>query len=174
MEHSKIAYSYIRFSTLSQESGDSIRRQSKEALGAIQWCQTNGYTLSDQVFMDKGKSGFKGANSKEGGELKRFIDLVDEGEIKSGSCLIIDEYSRFSRMAPVENLQLFINVINKGIGMAFLGSYQKRVIDSELLNQEPHVLQFIIGEIARSHSESAERGRKVKQSAQAKLTKMRA
>ncbi len=173
MEPPKIAYSYIRFSTLNQESGDSIRRQSKEALGAIQWCQFNGYTLSDQVFMDKGKSGFKGANAKKGGELKRFIDLVESGEIKSGSCLIIDEYSRFSRMPPVENLELFLNVVNRGIGLAFLGSFEKRVIDTSLLNKEPYVLQFIIGEINRSYSESAEKGRRVRQSAQAKLVKMR-
>lgn len=123
--------------------------------------------------MDKGKSGFTGANAKEGGELKRFIDLVETGEIPSGSCLIIDEYSRFSRMSPVKNLELFLSVVNKDIGLAFLGSYEKRVIDTRLLNKEPHVLNFIIGEITRSYTESAEKGRRVTQSAQAKLTKMR-
>ncbi len=169
-----MAYSYIRFSTAHQEGGDSIRRQSKESLGALKWCQSNGYTLSDEVFIDAGKSGFKGANTKEGGELKRFIDLVDSGEIPPGCCLIIDEYSRFSRLPLIENLNLFLNVVNKGIGLAFLGSHMKKVIDTQLLNEQPYILQFIIGEITRSHSESAEKGRKVKHSAAAKLAKMRA
>ncbi len=174
MDPEKTAYSYIRFSTLSQETGDSVRRQSKESLGALQWCKNSGYTLSDQVFVDKGKSGFKGTNIKEGGELKRFIDLVDSGEIAKGSCLIIDEYSRFSRMPPVASLEFFLSVVNRGIGLAFLGSYEKRVINTVLLNKEPYLLNYILGEINRSYTESAEKGRRVTQSALAKLSKMRA
>jgi DNA invertase Pin-like site-specific DNA recombinase len=122
----KIAYSYRRFSKLEQITGDSLRRQSKEALKAVQWCNEHGYALSEKEFLDAGKSGYKGENIKEGGALHEFIKLVDSGEIKRGSCLIIDDYSRFSRMQPFDNMELFMRVVKAGIGLAFLGHYDTR------------------------------------------------
>src|SRR4051794_35908665 len=101
----KIAYSWGRFSTLAQgETGkDSMRRQTDSAK---RWCLANGYTLSDQLFFDKGKSGFKGEHIKEGGELLKFIKLVEDGTIAKGSLLCVDSYDRFSRLPPSKALAL--------------------------------------------------------------------
>ena len=83
----KTAYSYVRFSTAGQAKGDSLRRQSKEALNSEAWCKQNGYSLSDEVYFDAGKSGYKGDNSKEGGELHRFMQLVKENKIRDSPIL---------------------------------------------------------------------------------------
>jgi hypothetical protein len=126
-----------------------------------------GYVLSKETFTDAGKSGFKGKHieldefGKAKGELARFIQLVEGGKIQNNSILLIDDFSRFSRLKPVQSLTLFMNVINSNIGLVFTGSYEKRVINSDLINQEGHILQFIIGEMIRSHAESSERGRKI-------------
>lgn len=49
---SKVAFSYTRFSTIDQKKGDSARRQLE---AAKEWCQKNGYILSEQRFLDEGK-----------------------------------------------------------------------------------------------------------------------
>ena len=125
------------------------------------------YVLSQEVFIDDGKSASKGKNIEKDaqgrakGELERFIQCVEQGKIKRGSILLIDEYSRFSRLPTAESLGLFSRVISKNIGLVFTGSHEKRAIDNALLAKEPHLLYFIIGEMIRSYTETAERSRKI-------------
>ena len=86
---------------------------------------------------------------------------------------MIDDYSRFSRLTPFKSLKLFTDFIDSGIGLVFTGSYEKRIINQELLNTEGNVLQFIIGEMIRSYMESAERGRKIKAAKQTFFTNIK-
>lgn len=176
----KTAYSYRRWSTVSQSDNDSQTRQSDSANRWIKdFGKSQGYVLSEQTFTDAGKSGFKGKHIEKDefglakGDLGRFIQCVEKGQIKSNSILLIDDFSRFSRLEPVKSLNLFLTVINSGVGLVFTGSYEKRIINSELINKEGHVLQFIIGEMIRSHAESAERGRKVKAAKQSLFTNIK-
>jgi DNA invertase Pin-like site-specific DNA recombinase len=176
----KTAYSYLRWSTKGQgnDTRDSRRRQTESA---EKWIAEHGkgYTLSKQVFVDDGKSASKGKNievdayGKAKGDLMRFIQLVEKGQIKNDSILLIDEFSRFSRLPAQKALTLFLNVLDTGIGLVFTGSYEKRVINSDLLNAEGNVLYFIIGEMIRSYTETAERGRKIKSSRKGKLELMK-
>jgi len=76
----KKAYSYIRFSTLQQLKGDSLRRQLE---GSRKWAKENGYEL-DTSLRDLGVSAFSGAN-RTVGALKKFIDLIEQGQIDEGS-----------------------------------------------------------------------------------------
>jgi hypothetical protein len=168
----KTAYSYVRWSTVSQ--GETGRdSQTRQITSAKKWIQEHGkgeYVLSDEVFIDAGKSASKAKHieidehGRAKGELRRFIQLVEAGKIKRGSILLIDDFSRFSRLNPFRAFQLFNTVVDAGIGLVFTGSYEKRVIDEDLLShpETAHVLQFIIGEMIRSHAEAAERGRKIK------------
>src|ERR1022692_3045233 len=163
----KIAYSWGRFSTLAQgETGrDSQRRQ---IATAKELCQNIGYTLADQSFFDKGKSGYKGEHIAEGGDLLKFIRLVEDGTISKGVVLCIDSYDRFSRLPPSKALSLFLRVIDAGIKLVFSGSYEQRIIDATSIDKEPNILQFIIGEVIRSYNESNEKSRKVSQALRAK------
>jgi DNA invertase Pin-like site-specific DNA recombinase len=165
----KSAFSYIRWSTKSQgdEGRDSRERQTKSAAKWMAEHSNGEYVLSNERFVDSGKSASKGKNIEKDaqgrakGELQRFIQCVEEGKIKKGSILLIDEYSRFSRLPTAESLALFSQVISSGIGLVFTSSHEKRVINSELLKKEPHILFFIIGEMIRSYTETAERSRKI-------------
>lgn len=171
----KTAYSYLRWSTRVQGKNDRDSR-TRQTKSARDWIKNNGngkYHLSDEVFVDAGKSGFSGKHVAKDGDLNRFIELVERGTIKRDSILLIDEFSRFSRLQPTKALTLFMRVIDSGIGLVFTGSFDKRVIDSNLIDKDGYVLQFIIGEMIRSHSESAEKSRKVKSAKKKKLEDIR-
>ena len=83
------AYSYIRMSTPDQIKGDSLRRQLARTR---EYAERNGLDLIES-FDDIGVSGFRGKNS-ELGALARFKSLVEQGEIVSGSYLIVESMDR--------------------------------------------------------------------------------
>jgi Recombinase/Recombinase zinc beta ribbon domain/Resolvase, N terminal domain len=177
----KTAYSYIRWSTLSQ-GGNDRDSKTRQQQSARKWIEDYGkreYLLSDEVFLDAGKSGFKGKHlavdeyGQAKGELRRFIQLVEQGKIKAGSILLVDDYSRFSRLAPSKSISLFMSVIDANIGLVFTGSFEKRVINTDLIDREPYILQFIVGEISRSYAESAERSRKIKEAKRTLFTNIK-
>lgn len=156
----KIAYSYRRFSQASQEMGHSLRRQADTAKA---WCDLNGYTLSNRVFADKGKSAFKGENFKDDGALNQFIKLHEEGQIEKDCILCIDSADRFSRLPTAKAVKLFLDVIYSGIRIAFTGSLLYRdVIDIETIEKNDSLLTEVMGELRRAYRESAEKSRKVK------------
>ena len=66
---SKRAYSYIRFSSIQQQSGDSIRRQ---LAFTRQYCERNNLILDETTLQDLGISAFRGTNSEKGA-LADFI-----------------------------------------------------------------------------------------------------
>jgi len=177
----KIAYSYLRWSTAGQgDSGKDSRKRQTESVE--RWIKDYGkgeYILSTDTFVDAGKSGFKGKHvakdeyGKAKGDLMRFIQLVEAGKISNHSILCIDSFDRFSRLKPTSSLTLFMQVIDSGIGLVFTGSNEKRIINSDLINKEGYVLQFIIGEMIRSYNESAEKSRKIISAKQNKKERMK-
>lgn len=111
----KKAYSYIRFSSPEQAKGRSQARQ-MEACEA--YCLEHGLDLQkgeDHTFFDKGLSGFKGEHLSDTGQLKRFIDLVNNGSIEAGSWLIVESLDRLSRQDVDEALQMFLKLLSDGI-----------------------------------------------------------
>jgi len=104
------AYSYLRFSTLDQIHGDSLRRQTEAAAA---WCRNNGVTLVDS-YRDLGVSAFKGKNA-ETGALSSFLALVKKDRIAKGSYLIVESLDRISRNSILEAFELFVSIIRAGI-----------------------------------------------------------
>ncbi len=88
----RVAYSYIRFSTPEQARGDSLRRQMDLS---AQYARDNGLQL-DETLTDKGVSGFRGQNIKEGA-LGSFLKHIQSGRIKPGSVLLDEALDRLSR-----------------------------------------------------------------------------
>jgi len=177
----KYAYSYLRWSTKLQ--GEDLKdSKSRQLKSSANWIQEHGkgkYILSDETFIDAGKSGFKGEHlasdefGKAKGELEKFIRLVEAGTIPKGSLLLIDSYDRFSRLKPSKALALFLRVIEAGIGLVFTGSYRKQIISSETIDNDPDILSFVIGETIRSYNESAEKSRKIISAKKAKLQQLK-
>lgn len=167
----KLAFSYYRWSTDRQSSPDKHSR-SRQSASAREWIEEHGkalgYKLSDEVFVDSGKSAYTGEHIEKDesgrakGDLAKFIERVENGSIPNDSILLVDDYSRFSRLKPSKSLNLFLNVINSGIGIVFTGSRKKQIINTQLIDEDSNILSFVIGEVIRSYEESAERSRKVK------------
>ena len=98
-------YSYVRFSTGGQESGDSLRRQYD---WVDSWLKANGYELSDVEKMnDKGLSGFHGVHLKKGA-LGQFIEKAKAGEIEDGSILLVEDITRLTRMEPEDSIEMLV------------------------------------------------------------------
>jgi hypothetical protein len=165
------AYSFVRWSTKGQgkENTDSRIRQSKSA---ETWCRDNGYTLSEQVFIGDGESGFRGKHlkSKDGvaiGALARFIHAIETETIPKG-ILCIDSVDRFSRQEIWDALDPFNKILKLGVGIVFTGSPMAKLLTRELINKEPIWLQYLIQDMVRSWMESSEKSRKVKDAKQRK------
>jgi DNA invertase Pin-like site-specific DNA recombinase len=75
------AYSYVRFSTPEQASGDSLRRQTEAARA---YAAKHNLELDEELkFYDRGVSAFRGRNVKEGA-LAAFLEAVRLNDVPSG------------------------------------------------------------------------------------------
>ena len=83
----KIAYSYLRFRTPEQASGDSRRRQ---LAMAEKYATDNNLKLDRQLsFRDLGVSAFRGRNAKEGA-LRAFLEAIEHNLVPQGSVLLVN------------------------------------------------------------------------------------
>ncbi|PAU86813.1 recombinase family protein [Pseudomonas sp. WN033] len=152
------AYSYIRFSTPDQARGDSFRRQKQLA---EDFCTSHGLELAsskEYTFLDRGRSAYKSEHVTDEGELKRFLDLVDNGDIKRGSYLLVESMDRLSRERVNIALERFLGMINKGINICTLAD--KKIYSS---NSDNISLELIasIAYMMKAYSESSEKGFRV-------------
>ena len=90
------AYSYIRFSSLGQIGNDSVRRQISRT---VEFCQKHNLLLNETRYQDLGVSGWTGKNM-ETGALGAFLAAVKAKKVQPGSCLIVENWDRFSRLKP--------------------------------------------------------------------------
>lgn len=105
------AYSYIRFSTAKQQSGDSLRRQEKLA---TEYAARHSLDLDNSSYRDLGMSAYRGKNASEG-SLKLFLDAVDQALIAKGSYLLVESLDRLSRAEVPDALELLLGIIRRGI-----------------------------------------------------------
>ena len=92
-----LAYSYLRFSTVEQAKGDSIRRQT-EATAA--WCNRNKITLDTSISLrDEGVSAYRGKHRENADThaLAALLQAVKSGRIPAGSYLVVESLDRLSR-----------------------------------------------------------------------------
>lgn len=150
------AYSYVRFSSPEQAKGDSYRRQ-RDA--AVQYCVDHGLELAtakEYTFLDKGKSAYSGRHLDDEGQLRRFLDLVENGTIERGSYLLVESLDRLSREKVNTALPRFMDLLNRGIRVVTLA-------DERLYTDEFNELDLIISivHMSRAHNESSIKGDRV-------------
>ncbi len=115
------AYSYIRFSSPEQAKGDSFHRQYE---ATRQYALEHGLDLDeDLMFKDEGVSAFKGKHAKDGA-LSRFLAAVEQGAIRPGSYLIIENLDRLSREDPNTAYRLLSGILGSGIVVVSLQDRQ--------------------------------------------------
>lgn len=150
------AYSYIRFSSLEQEKGDSLRRQIQLS---EEYCKQHGLILDDTLKLtDKGLSAYKGHHRTKGA-LGEFLRLVEEGKIPPGSVLLVENLDRLSREQILDALNQFTSIIKAGIKIVTLQDGME--YDQESINQNWAQLIISITYMARAHDESETKSKRI-------------
>lgn len=148
------AYSYLRFSSSKQASGDSVRRQTKLAR---EYCETHGLTLRDEfTYQDLGVSAYKGANAKTG-HLADFLTAVETGHVKKGSYLLVESLDRISRAASHVAAGLLTNLVEADIKVVTL--LDEHVWDKKTIENTADFLYSVLL-FARAHDESLHKSRR--------------
>ena len=144
------AYSYIRFSTPEQLTGDSLRRQL--ALSR-QYAQTHDLDLDESLtYKDLGVSAFTGSHAREGA-LSDFLAAIDDGHIPSGSYLLVESLDRLSRENVLQAFKQFSSILEAGVTIVTLADNQKYTEES--ISKNFGDLFISLGSMLRAHEESA-------------------
>jgi DNA invertase Pin-like site-specific DNA recombinase len=150
------AYSYVRWSSDRQTSGDSLRRQRELS---AKYAADHGLEL-DQSLKDEGISAFHGVNRRRG-DLATFLDQIEGGLIEPGSFLLLESLDRISREQIVEAQTLFLRIINAGITIVTVLPHRQTVYSREIINENPHIIIMAVLEMIRANEESAHKSERV-------------
>ena len=142
------AYSYVRFSTLEQKLGDSLRRQLDKSK---KYCREHNLIFDTKLHLyDEGVSAFEGRNTTEG-ELAEFLRLARIGDIPANSLLLVENLDRLSRQAPRLALRTLESIIDCGIEVITLTD--GRIHNAETLDDFTSLLTSLVI-MFRAHDES--------------------
>ncbi|GAA5521781.1 recombinase family protein [Aliifodinibius salicampi] len=161
------AYSYIRFSTPEQKEGDTERRQTDAIENAENYADDEGLKLVS--LRDEGISGFSGKHITEGA-LGEFLDKVKANKITAGSCLLIENIDRLTRLEPLKAQRLLIDILDAGIKLVVLGGGRRWEITEENYSKNGNIYR-LTGEIQRAHDESKRKSEMLQETWQEKRKK---
>lgn len=162
-------YSYIRFSSKKQEFGDSENRQSKRA---EKYASDKGLELDRTYdFLDKGVSGFTGANLKEG-KLGLFLALVEKGNIPPKSRLIIESIDRLGRQQPFEAIETIRKILKAGIMLVVIDWFEPKEYTYESIQRNPGEFSGLGREIERAYFESLKKSERIRESRKSEREKV--
>jgi DNA invertase Pin-like site-specific DNA recombinase len=151
-----LAFSYIRWSSTQQTSGDSLRRQTDLA---AKYAAENNLTLDNTSFQDHGVSAFKGKNVLEG-KLGTFLQAIDEGSIQTPCYLLVEALDRITRSEIADATQLFLSIIQRNVKIVVLQSEQ--VFSKETISADNGISLIIaISMLVQGYTDSAKRGKRV-------------
>ena len=105
------AYSYLRWSTEEQSKGNSYTRQIAMRDRYLK-ARSDLNFKKNYTYKDAGLSG-RGAHLF--GAFGLFLEAAKSGKIKSGSYLLVEDLDRLGRMEVLDQLNLFLPLINAGI-----------------------------------------------------------
>ena len=140
------AYSYIRWSSKKQSTGDSLERQ-------LDYARKIAYEhhLELVEIVDKGVSAFKGKNASDG-ELGRFIDAVEAKRIPSDCWLVVENLDRISRSDVLQANELFTKLLR--LGVTIVTGMDSKVYSYDSVIANPMDLMYSIMLFMRANEES--------------------
>ena len=148
-------YSYIRFSRLEQQKGDSLRRQSNLADTWI--IRHPGHQLDQSLTLrDLGVSAFKGKNRKEGA-LAVFLQAIDTGRVPKGSVLLVENLDRLSRENIRNAKKLWESVLERGVKIATI---EPDRLFTEASLDDPFAIMEALIYMKRANDESATKSKR--------------
>jgi len=157
------AYSYIRFSSVKQQKGDSVERQTRLS---VDYAAKHGLELDTELNLrDLGISAYDRSNLEKG-ELGLFLRLVKEDRIPKGSYLLVESLDRLSRDKVMDALSIFTDILRAGIIIVTVSDEQ--VYSYERSNDNWASLIVSIAIMSRANEESATKSRRIRSSWDAK------
>ncbi|SDG43814.1 Site-specific DNA recombinase [Bosea robiniae] len=156
------AISYMRFSTLEQKKGDTVRRQRQQALD---WSVRTRIPINETI-TDAGKSAY---NNIAAG-FQTILKMVEAGQIPSGTYLLVESLDRITRSNVLDAMPLTMSLIKKGIIIVSLIDGQQYSYESL---QDNGKLFLWMSSLCRSHEESALKSIRVKEAWEDKRAKAR-
>ncbi len=157
------AYSYIRWSSKNQSTGDSLARQLKYARDIA-----SVHDLELVEMVDRGISAFRGKNASEG-ELGRFIDAVEANKIPSDSWLIVENLDRISRSDVLQANELFTKLLR--LGVTIVTGMDSKVYSYDSVIANPMDLMYSIMLFMRANEESKTKSNRTIQNALSMIRK---
>jgi DNA invertase Pin-like site-specific DNA recombinase len=152
-----VAFSYLRFSTPEQSSGDSHRRQ---VAMADKYAADHHLTLDRSLsFRDLGVSAYRGKNAKEG-SLRAFLDAIEHNLVPPNSFLLVESLDRLSRDRILAAQGLFLQIVQAGVTIVTL--VDQRSYSLESLNQNPLDLIISLVSMMRANEESELKSRRIR------------
>jgi len=142
-----LAYSYQRFSHANQRTGDSLRRQQAAYDKAV-----SDYKLTPATtYHDESRSGWSTNNKQR--DLARFVALVQEGKIESGSFLIVESLDRLSRRRFKDTYKMLTIILEAGITV-ITTSPESKLTESSLDEMHDVIKMALICERAWEESKT--------------------
>jgi DNA invertase Pin-like site-specific DNA recombinase len=149
------AYSYVRFSTTEQSTGDSLRRQTE---AARRFAASAGMELDDTLTMqDLGRSAYAGHHVTEGA-LGGFLAACEAGLVPKGSVLVVEAVDRLTRLDHLEAVNLIGRLVRHvDLHVVQLG----RTFTDDSIRHDMGCIFTLIGAITLGHQESQQKGSRV-------------
>lgn len=141
------AIPFSRCSTVRQKKGDTFDRQEVGCRNVVaRYAESKGVFLSTRFTYGKFRqagSAYKGKLLAKGGALCLFLELVRNGEIGRDvpAVLVIAEWSRFSRIAPIDALDVLKEIVRAGVSIAVYSP--DMWVDNESVNGQPFIILAI-------------------------------
>ncbi|MEA2117927.1 recombinase family protein [Halovibrio sp. HP20-50] len=149
------AYAYVRYSSAIQADGDSIERQTTPL---ALFTKRFGVEIA-QTFIDEGVSSFKGDNIKRG-RFRDILEMIESGEIRPGSFLVIESIDRISRQQMDETATQLYEILKKGINIYTTADERLYSIKDKKKDLENYMMIGLIAKRANEESEMKSRRRK--------------
>ncbi|BDF93695.1 recombinase family protein [Pseudoalteromonas sp. KAN5] len=152
-------YLYQRFSSSRQEGNSSLFRQGeaqKEWLSRHPKCVV--VELDDQPLIDAGISAYTGKHVEDG-SLGRLVKAIESGLVERGSIILVEHFSRLTRMDIDESEDLIKKIWKHGVSI--VTARGNNYYPPEAVNDSKLRISLII-EIEKAHEESKWRSKKVK------------
>ena len=151
------AFTYKRFSSTKQMGNSSIDRQS-ETLKSWLFAHPNVVVMDE--FIDEAISGWTGKHIKDG-SLGILLEAIGEGLIPKGSLILVEHFSRLSRMDQDRTLDLIRQIWDADISIITVGD--GAVYAPKDRNKLEKRIRLVL-EIDKAYSDSLWRSEKVKAS----------
>lgn len=156
------AYSYIRFSTLEQQKGQSLKRQKEMRTRYLKAHPELGLDET-KTFRDLGKGAFHGMNVSSGalGAFLAGLEETDpEKKIGKNSVLLVEAIDRISRQNPWDAVDVIKKITKHGIRIITLEDDKEYSDDT--LKADSSLLTRLVGKLELAHDESERKSRRIK------------